>query len=74
MVGVAGCYRKQWPDDPGIRTYVNKDQCFINVKEPNDILSLVGAMSEGAKAKAEKKTGLRSKIFHITNEQLGLSL
>jgi hypothetical protein len=54
--------------------FVNKDQNFINVKEPNDILGLIAVMSEGAKTQAEKKIGLRSKIFQITNEQLGFSL
>ncbi len=54
--------------------YVNKNQNFINVKEPSDILNLVAVMSDGAKMQAEKKIGLRSKIFQITNEQLGMSL
>ncbi|SFN49886.1 hypothetical protein SAMN04487859_103240 [Roseovarius lutimaris] len=54
--------------------YVNKNQNFINVKEPNDILNLVAVMSEGAKSQAEKKIGLRSKVFQITNEQLGMPL
>ena len=54
--------------------FINKEQRFINVKKPNDILMLVAAMSEGAKAQAERKIGLRSKLFHLINEQLGLAL
>lgn len=54
--------------------FVNKNKSFINVKEPNDILKLIAVMSEGAQARAERKMGLRSKIFHLTHEQLGLSL
>ena len=54
--------------------FVNKAQRFITVKEPNDILNLVAVMSEGAKAQAERKIGLRSKVFQLTNEQFGLAL
>ncbi len=54
--------------------FVNKDQKFINVKTPSDVLELVEVMSDGAKIQAEKKIGLRSKIFQVTNEQLGLAL
>ncbi len=53
--------------------FVNKNKNFINVKEPDDILKLIAVMSEGAKARAERKMGLRSKIFNLTHEQLGLS-
>lgn len=52
--------------------YVNKNQTFINVKHPSDIYELVSVMSGGAKAQAEKKIGLRSKIFRLTNEQVVL--
>ncbi len=54
--------------------FVNKDQQFINVKEPTDILKLVAVMSDGAKTQAERKIGLHNKIFQITNEQLDLSV
>jgi len=54
--------------------YVNKQQIFMNIKEPRDILSLIDVMTDGAKSQAEKKIGLSSKIFEISNEQLGLAL
>lgn len=54
--------------------FVNKNRKFIDVKEPSDILKLIAVMSDGAQARAEQKMGLRSKIFHLTHEQLGLSL
>lgn len=56
--------------------FVNKEQCFINAKEPNDILKLVAVMSEKAKVRADHKIGLHSKIFHLTknSEQLELLL
>ncbi len=54
--------------------FVNKEQRFINVKAPNDILSLVATMSEGAKAQADRKIGLRSKVLQLRNEQFGLPL
>lgn len=54
--------------------FINKDQRFINVKEPSDILTLVEAMSDGAKSKAERKIGLSSKVEAITNEQFAFSI
>ena len=54
--------------------FINKDKSFINVKEVEDIHKLVAVMSEGAKAQAERKIGLKSKIFDLTNKQFGLPL
>lgn len=54
--------------------FLNKNEKFINVKEPNDILKLIAVMSEKARARAERKMRLSSRIFHLTHEQLGLSL
>lgn len=54
--------------------FVNKHHQFINVKEPTDIVKLVDVMSDGARAQAERKVGLRSMIFQLTNEQFGLAI
>ena len=54
--------------------FVNKDEEFINLKEPGDILGLVAVMSEKAEARADRKLGLRSKVSALTNRQIELSL
>jgi len=54
--------------------FVNKDQHFVYIKGPRDIEELVSIMSDGAKAQAERKVGLRSMMFQLTNRQIGLPL
>ena len=54
--------------------FINKDKSFLNVKGPGDILSLVAVMSDGAKAHAERKLRLQSKIRNLMDRQLELSL
>jgi hypothetical protein len=54
--------------------FVNKNKSFLNIKQPDDLHQLVSVMSEGARAEAEKKMGLRQKIAELTNPQFGLPL
>lgn len=54
--------------------YLNKDQEFVNVKEPNDIHKLINSMSERAMLQAERKINLQSKLFELTNEQLNMPI
>lgn len=53
--------------------YVNKNKDFINLEQPDDILKLVSVMSLSAQEQAERKIGLRQKIFELTHEQFGMS-
>lgn len=54
--------------------FVNRDKRFIEVKVPEDIKVLVGAMTDGARRKAEQKIGLHGKISKLLNEQPSLAL
>ena len=54
--------------------FVNKSKSFLNIKQASDLHQLVSVMSDGARAEAEKKIGLRQKIAELTNPQFGLPL
>lgn len=53
--------------------YVHKNKAFINLEQPDDILKLVSVMSPSAQDQAERKIGLRQKVFELTHQQFGMS-
>jgi hypothetical protein len=54
--------------------FVNKNKMFITVAGIDGLNQLVETMSEGARAEAERKVGLISKIASIAHEQFSLPL
>lgn len=58
----------------GSRVFVNKNRKFITVSDANGLEQLAATMSEGARAKAEEKISLSTKIAAIKHKQLQLSL
>ncbi|RZF63922.1 hypothetical protein EWE75_13100 [Sphingomonas populi] len=52
--------------------FVNKAKTFVNVKDGQALESLLENMSDVAKAKAEKKIGLASKIAALKQPQFSL--
>lgn len=54
--------------------FIHKKQTFLNIKEPKDIKKLILEMSNGAKAQAEHKMNLNSRLSQLMNEQFGLAL
>lgn len=54
--------------------FLNKEQRFINVRNSNDINTLISTMSDPALRQAERKIGVRGKILELTNEQIGMEI
>jgi len=54
--------------------FINKDKRFATIKEPQEIASLIKAMSPTAKDKADRKIGLSKIVDSLTKEQLSFQL
>src|ERR1700734_62408 len=56
------------------RVFINRKRKFITVSDANSLKQLADTMSEGARAKAEEKISLSTKIAAIEHKQFQLSL
>ena len=56
------------------RVFVNKKRTFITVSDASGLKQLADSMSEGARAKADDKINLSTKIAAIKHKQFQLSL
>lgn len=54
------------------RVFVNKNEELVTVKSTQDLVRLIGLMSEGARDKAERKIGLARRIASVGRDQLAL--